>query len=58
MNMKQHIYSHILLKKLVQIYVFYVFYFEIIEENNRFFWENIETYKNNQKNHVCFADRI
>ena len=35
-----------------------MFYFEIFEENNRFLGENIETYKNNQKNYVWFADKI
>ena len=52
MNMKQHIYSHILLKNWYTFMYSYVFYFEIIEENNRFFGENIETNKNNQKNYV------
>ena len=52
MNMKQHINSHILLKICYRFMYFYVFYFEIIEENNRFVGENIETYKNNQKNYV------
>ena len=52
MNMKQHVYLHILLKNWYIFMYFYVFYFEIIEENSRFWGENIEKYKNNQKNYV------
>ena len=52
MNMKQHIYSHILFKNWLRCLCFYVFYFEIIKENKRFLEKKI------LKHYEQFSDKI